>query len=109
MKLQKIFMMCVIIFFTITTAYAQKKDSTISKFSIYTSPLSAVNVFESSRPTLGVEVIPFPKWGFSAEFGIKILDFPLYRADTSLIKSQVYSYRLEIKRYDIFNFIRLKG
>jgi len=85
-----------VIFFTIT-AYPQ--NDSVKRIRIYTSPLSAIGYYTNSMLTIGLEGLPVPKWGISAEYGIKIHDFNGY--DTSLIKSKGYTYRFEIKRYDI--------
>ncbi len=70
------------------------------KLRIYTSPLQLIDVLSRPMITLGGEYILFNRLGLSSEFGIKYKDVLDY--DSTFVNSKGYSYRFELKFYDIF-------
>jgi hypothetical protein len=71
-------------------------------FSLYTSPLSAVDYISHPMVSLGGEYIFLDRLGLAAEYGIKYKDN--YKCDTLWEKSKGYTYRIELKYYDIHKF-----
>ncbi len=71
-------------------------------FKIYTSPLLAVDFFSRPMISLGGEYVIADKWGIAAEYGLKYKNN--YERDTTWIKSKGYTYRFELKYYDIHKF-----
>jgi hypothetical protein len=71
-------------------------------FKLYTSPLLAVDFISRPMISLGGEYVISDKWGIAAEFGLKYKNN--YEHDTTWIKSKGYTYRFELKYYDIHKF-----
>jgi hypothetical protein len=85
------------LFFLSINTYSQK-DSTF-RFGIYTSPLQAIDIFSRPMVTIGGEYIVFNKIGLSIEYGYKFKNVDSY--DSLIVDSKGYSYRFEIKYYNI--------
>jgi len=68
-------------------------------FKLYTSPLSAVDIFSRPFVTLGGELVVLKRIGIVGEYGYKYTDLKYF--DTCYIKSSGYTYRFEIKYYKI--------
>lgn len=69
-------------------------------FKLYTSPLLAADLISHPIVSLGGEYIFLNQLGIAGEFGIKYRDNS--NCDTLWEKSQGYTYRLELKYYDIY-------
>jgi len=92
------------ILFVVLAVVSTKVYSQEYPFRVYTSPPSILDIFSRQMVTLGGEVILLNHFGIGGEYGFKFKD--LRDTDTSYIKSNGYSYRFELKYYDI-DFIKI--
>ena len=69
------------------------------KFMLYTSPLMAADYVSHPMVSLGGEFVIGHRLGIAAEYGIKYTDN--LKCDTLWEKSAGYTYRIELKYYDI--------
>jgi hypothetical protein len=69
-------------------------------FKLYTTPLLVLGNLSHPMVSLGGEYIFLSRLGIAAEFGIKIKDNST--CDTLWERSKGYTYRLELKYYDIY-------
>jgi hypothetical protein len=91
-----------LLFLIILIAVCSSLHSQEYPFKIYTSPLLAADFFSRPMISLGGEYVIADKWGIAAEYGLKYRNN--YERDTTWIKSKGYTYRLELKYYDIHKF-----
>jgi len=74
--------------------YSQKQP-----LRLYTSPLFAIDILSRPTLTLGSEFIILKHLGIATEFGFKVKDMKDY--DTTILGSIGYTYRFELKYYDV--------